>query len=422
MKPTLAGEFRTRPRAQAVGALWFAMAVCVLPACDAPQRLHCAFTDIGSSLRSADAALRARAANCLRVATPDEAARHVPILLALMSDKTVFWRGKIQRPLWSFGSDGEDGELVVAIPASYAVRHATPLAVHVEPLVRTFVEAANRMDADRSGGGLWGDPRTIYGELHSLMIREYRAAGLQPQVEAALLRALAEIHNPAVWGDAERVAELDALTSGRAPIVQSHLERLAAARAAMAAEAARPPTLRALASLAQTKGRYSVRTPASPQQGAARGMTWSRHATAGGDGWLWIGCHGDMKAGMSAPHRGSCNPYHGDTLCSTSLPLLCVAPGAEGATAPSAATVAALGHQVVDARVAVTKPVAGASLESQTAGDAVCSAEFGNEWRMAQFHDAGGWGLAAHAKATQTFPPVRYWVAIHDQPANCWNQ
>jgi hypothetical protein len=390
--------------------------------CGTKEQLRCAFADIARDLKSADAAMRAQAANCLRRASSDEAAKHVPTLLGLMGDKTVYWRGKINRPLLSFGNDGEEGELPVALPATYAVRRATPLAANVEPLVRVFVDSANQIGADRAAEGLWGDPRTVYRELMELMRREYRGAGLRAQIEAALERELPKIVNLIVWDDIERIKELDELTAGRSPVVQSNLQRLNAAIAARAAHAEQPPALRPLPDGEASKGKYSVRVWTDAGRQPVRGMTWSRHAIPPTGDWALIGCHGAVKDGMSAPHDGSCNPYRGDTVCEALLPVLCVVANTGNTSNPTSEQVAMLAYKLVDARVAVTKPVVGSSLASQAVGDAVCARSFGKDWRMAQFHDAGGWGLAARASRAEEFPLSRYWVAIHDQPANCWNR
>jgi hypothetical protein len=406
-------------------AMLLSLVVTALSACGVKEQLRCTFSDPEHDLKSGDAATRAKAANCLRIASPSEAAKHLPTLLPMMSDRTVYWRGKISRSLFSFGNDEEEGELTVAMPASYAVRRATPLAANVEPLIRAFVDSANQIGTDQSTEGLWGDARTVYRELIRLMQSEYRAAGLQSQIETALERDLPKIANVVVWNDIERVKELNELTSGQSPVVQSNLQRLNAAIAARAAEAAKSPYLRPLVAENLSKGKYSVQVPFETERQPARGMTWSRSVLPDVGGWTQVGCHGAIKDGMSAPHEGSCNPYRGDTVCSAALPLLCVAPNAvktRHVEAPSASQVATLDYKAIDARIAVTKPVVGASLESQAAGDAVCASTHGEDWRMAQFHDAGGWGLAAHADAKAAFPATRYWVAINDQSANCWNR
>ena len=70
---------------------------------------------------------------------------------------------------------------------------------------------------------------------------------------------------------------------------------------------------------------------------------------------------------------------------------------------------------------------------SQADADALCAAQFGSGWRLAEFHDPvregsgengepprhGGWNFyAAGALDTST----RYWVANNDQAANCWDK
>ena len=68
--------------------------------------------------------------------------------------------------------------------------------------------------------------------------------------------------------------------------------------------------------------------------------------------------------------------------------------------------------------VRITSAVPGAQLTSRATADAVCAANLGAGWRMAEFHDGGGWSLWARG----TLPVgVRFWTAINDQPANPWN-
>ncbi|MBK7119838.1 MAG: hypothetical protein IPH64_13080 [Comamonadaceae bacterium] len=93
------------------------------------------------------------------------------------------------------------------------------------------------------------------------------------------------------------------------------------------------------------------------------------------------------------PHRGSCNPYRGDTSCRTVLPVLCVRataaplPGGLDAGAYPGWTGGTLG---------ATQPVMG-PFWSRALASARCEKELGAGWRMAAFHDGpggqGSWGL-----------------------------
>lgn len=119
---------------------------------------------------------------------------------------------------------------------------------------------------------------------------------------------------------------------------------------------------------------------------------------------LHASCHGEPK-GLANPHRESCNPYAGDTSCRTELPLLCARPaGAEPlalATAPG---------------------VAGFLLASRADADARCAQALGPGWRLASFHDGGGWEVQAErVGGVAADTGRRAWVAIDDQRGNCWD-
>lgn len=117
-------------------------------------------------------------------------------------------------------------------------------------------------------------------------------------------------------------------------------------------------------------------------------------------------CHGEPR-GVGQPHRDSCNPYRGDTSCRTALPLLCAraAPGDPPyalATAPA---------------------VAGFLLTSLEDANARCAASLGAGWRLASFHDGGGWELHGQGLVgTLADRRLRAWVFIGDQPGNCWDK
>jgi hypothetical protein len=118
------------------------------------------------------------------------------------------------------------------------------------------------------------------------------------------------------------------------------------------------------------------------------------------------------------------NPYYGDTPATASRPVLCLYinynPVPAGIT-PDFYNGWARGA------VHMTPPVAGSQLTSRAAANALCAANFGSGWRMAEFHhgrygpnltSVGGWSFWAYG----AFPAgTRFWVAINDQPANPWN-
>ncbi|OJT22093.1 flagellar hook-length control protein [Archangium sp. Cb G35] len=136
-----------------------------------------------------------------------------------------------------------------------------------------------------------------------------------------------------------------------------------------------------------------------------RGMTWIKRSHFSTNGADWVGCDNGIF----------CNAYSGDTSCTASLPILCIKQDFSPAPAGLPAdwyTGWANGH------ITTTPPVQGLTLTSAAVADQICAASFGSGWRMAQFHDGGGWNFYAYGNVRND---MRFWVHISDQPANCWN-
>jgi hypothetical protein len=119
--------------------------------------------------------------------------------------------------------------------------------------------------------------------------------------------------------------------------------------------------------------------------------------------------------------------YHGDTPTNALLPVLCLRaaglPDPGGLTPPGSTPGGSTRRSWSGAEVALTEPVAGFSLTSRGAADALCAARLGGGWRMAEFHDGGrGAGYDFWARAGMgDFAASRFWVAIDDQRANPWD-
>lgn len=112
----------------------------------------------------------------------------------------------------------------------------------------------------------------------------------------------------------------------------------------------------------------------------------------------------------------ACNPYKGDTLCSTSIPLLCIldidAPVPETIGKPQYWTGGIL---------AFSSPVEGEKFSSVSDANAYCEATFGEYWRVASYHDGGGGALRGYGVSQKR--ATRFWVDIKDQPeATCWSR
>lgn len=145
-----------------------------------------------------------------------------------------------------------------------------------------------------------------------------------------------------------------------------------------------------------------------------RGLTWTvmRHDPT----------TGVITMGSTTTNDGTeSNPYCGDTVCSTPLPLLCTQK--TNAAMPSGASSA----YWIGGDVSATAPIAGndPALANQAAADAYCAAEFGAGWEMAEHHDSPrGWYIQAlqDRGIDQNNTQQRYWAAIRDQSrGNCWN-
>lgn len=146
----------------------------------------------------------------------------------------------------------------------------------------------------------------------------------------------------------------------------------------------------------------AVAGAASCQSCQKRGMTWQ-----------WWGRTVDVD---SVGSDSITNAYSGDTTCNTSLPILCIRK--VGAPKPFYVT-SSFYNGWTGGYIALTRAHVGYDMSSAGAADAICAAELGAGWEMAEFHDGnGGWNFQAYGAATH---PERFWASINDQPANCWN-
>lgn len=150
------------------------------------------------------------------------------------------------------------------------------------------------------------------------------------------------------------------------------------------------------------------------------GMTWG----VGGrlsddDGVVFVSCNGRPTI-----DGHGCEAYVGDTVCSEQRPLLCVA--IDGRDRPPGIKTPRAGGVMPDefysrwvgGQVALAAAVRGDRFASRTDADAYCAATFGSGWRVAEHHDGGGWGFVANGRIDNA---SRFWVAINDTSANCWD-
>jgi hypothetical protein len=327
--------------------------------CDLRQTLRCSFTNVDKDLRSSDALRLGEASECLLKSSKVEIAQHLPLLLTHINNVTVYRTVQYGGGI-SFGEAGPR-EISVSQVALRAIREAAPIEANLQPITQTLIGAANAM-RDARYLGEYGDPSTNAVALTELLI-EYHRAGLGPQIAAVLQKELPKIGNPALVNDAYFMLELRALSKGE--LLKGPVDTIS-----------------------------SVRPVILPGK---HGLTWGLKAATQEMSFI-AHCHGEPKSSMDQLHNGSCDPYVGDTACGASLPVLCFNPTSRS--------------------LALTKAIVGSELRSADSANTVCAGEFGANWRMAEHHD-GDWGIAGNG-----LPPkdaTRFWVAINDQPGNCWN-
>jgi hypothetical protein len=133
-----------------------------------------------------------------------------------------------------------------------------------------------------------------------------------------------------------------------------------------------------------------------------RAMTWTLRTTLGTN---------VVNVGADA----LTDAYAGDTPITESLPLLAVREG--GLPMPAVVAGSESWNKWSGSVVALTSPIPGTELTSLERANELIRAELGEGWRMAEFHEAGGWNFWArgHLPAGQ-----RFWVSIDDQNANPW--
>lgn len=112
-----------------------------------------------------------------------------------------------------------------------------------------------------------------------------------------------------------------------------------------------------------------------------------------------------------------CNPYVGDTPCSTPLPLACLRPGDR--PRPMAAQDTFAQTSWSGGTLAFTEPVRGDRFRTIREADRHCAGRFGADWRVAAMHDGVREGIAAYSRPGPQ--ASRAWIDIADQPyATCW--
>lgn len=148
-----------------------------------------------------------------------------------------------------------------------------------------------------------------------------------------------------------------------------------------------------------------------------KGMTWVHTLSNAQNGTVTVGC---------GPANAPCDAYHGDTLCTERLPLLCIYKPNPAFQVPAGVNNSDQYNRWAGGVIATTAPVSPTSWGPNPRladADKFCYAQFGSGWRTAEFHDGWGWHFQAYGGTVSapTVPSTRFWVYINDQPtANCW--
>ncbi len=120
------------------------------------------------------------------------------------------------------------------------------------------------------------------------------------------------------------------------------------------------------------------------------------------------------SCGKTPNGKPSCNPNLGDTSCQLSRPVLCLldidAPVPDMLTSP---------QYWAGGILALSSPELGSRFKRLSDTNAYCAATFGEGWRVASFHDGGGWALKGYGVPQNN--KERFWVDIKNKPeGTCW--
>jgi len=145
-----------------------------------------------------------------------------------------------------------------------------------------------------------------------------------------------------------------------------------------------------------------------------KGMTWGKRSIGPISGVIEVGCWDSTGS--------KCEPYRGDTMCSTKRPMLCINTSVNSAPKP-AWVPSTPKHRFVKGVIATSRPVSplAAGLNTLTKANNYCRAAFGPGWKVANFHQGDQWNFKSYGNVgTKT---KRFWVNIRDQAnGNCWSQ
>jgi hypothetical protein len=147
--------------------------------------------------------------------------------------------------------------------------------------------------------------------------------------------------------------------------------------------------------------------PGAVQAANSKGLTWKLLATNAPSGTISVGC------------GSGCDATHGDTPCTTALPILCIKKTGPGFPLPLPASVNNSNQYYKWSGGVVGTTSATVPPATLAAANTLCVQAFGADWRVAEFHDGWGWHFQAFGGVGN--PAQSFWIHINDQPgATCW--
>lgn len=127
------------------------------------------------------------------------------------------------------------------------------------------------------------------------------------------------------------------------------------------------------------------------------------------------------SCGETANGDRLCNPHKGDTSCDTKLPLLCILD--IDAAVPTTVNRSEYWSGGV---LAKSSPWRGTDIKTLNQANNICAKSFGEKWRVASFHDGGGWAIEGYgilSGGNHSRKPYKMWIDIKDQPSGtCWTR
>jgi FKBP-type peptidyl-prolyl cis-trans isomerase 2 len=137
------------------------------------------------------------------------------------------------------------------------------------------------------------------------------------------------------------------------------------------------------------------------------GMTW----------WAWAYNNTYNTTKLWCREWWKCDAYLWDTICTELVPVLCIK---ENTTSAPTNLPTDFYNWRLSADIQFTKPVAWNTFKTLTDVNTFCVENFGQWWRVGEFHDWKGWWWFYVKWDYST--KSRFWININDQPSTCRSQ